>query len=195
MCRKPLCSHPPPFRSSTLPQECNRFLKKKVYDHQSAFQSRAIPIPRFPPLDQESSTFMGRVLSAVLRLTDPRSTIYSPECGGWFNATDGSELCGISTFSTFNRAIGVIGLGGLDRLLAFHIVHELQLFLHFYRHSVREHSPFLEQLQDRLFPPTALPEGAPKLYAQAKTTLEKVRPGAQGLGGKGGLRDFGDGIS
>lgn len=159
-----------------MSQECNRFLKKKVYDHQSSYQSRAIPIPRFPPLaGEEATTFMGRVLSAVLRVTDPRSTVFSPECSGWYQAGDGSEVCGLGTFSVMTRAIGVIGLGGLDRLLAFHIVHQLGLFLRFYRANVvREHAPFLEQLHDRLFPPWASPDVAPKLYATAKTTLEKV---------------------
>lgn len=33
-------------------QECNSFLKKKVYDWQSKYQNPAIPIPRFAPSDQ-----------------------------------------------------------------------------------------------------------------------------------------------
>lgn len=33
-------------------QESNQFLKKKVFDWQSQFQSDAIPIPNFPPLDK-----------------------------------------------------------------------------------------------------------------------------------------------
>lgn len=33
-------------------QECNLFLKKKVYDWQSIYQNVAIPIPRFPPADE-----------------------------------------------------------------------------------------------------------------------------------------------
>lgn len=69
-------------------QECNRFLKKKVYDHQSKYQSRAILIPRFPPLDAKNVTFMGRVLGAVLRMTDPKTTIYAPEGPGWFQVSD-----------------------------------------------------------------------------------------------------------
>jgi hypothetical protein len=36
----------------SIQQECNQFLKKKVFDWQSAFQSDSIPIPRFAPKPQ-----------------------------------------------------------------------------------------------------------------------------------------------
>lgn len=40
-------------------QECNSFLKTKVYDHQSMYQSLTIPIPRFAQVDN-SINFVGR---------------------------------------------------------------------------------------------------------------------------------------
>lgn len=157
-----------------IEQECNRFLKKKAYDHQSKYQSRAIPIPRFAPLDSDTTTFMGRVLMAVLKMTDPKTTVYVPECAGWYNQSDGTELCGIGTFSLLNRAIGVIGLGGLDRLLAFNLVHELGKFIGFYKRHLKEYFPFLEELQHKLFPSWSCPENAAKVYATGKLQLEKV---------------------
>jgi hypothetical protein len=33
-------------------QECNAFLKTKVYDWDSLYQSTAIPIPQFPMVDE-----------------------------------------------------------------------------------------------------------------------------------------------
>lgn len=33
-------------------QECNQFLKKKILDWQSDYQSEAIPIPKFQPTDE-----------------------------------------------------------------------------------------------------------------------------------------------
>ncbi len=33
-------------------QECNSFLRTKIHDWQSVYQSKAIPVPRFPPVDQ-----------------------------------------------------------------------------------------------------------------------------------------------
>lgn len=35
-----------------IEQECNSFLKKKIFDEDSAYQSKAIPIPKFPPIDE-----------------------------------------------------------------------------------------------------------------------------------------------
>jgi hypothetical protein len=39
-------------------QESNSFLAKKIYDWQSTYQSDAIPIPKWQPLDRESVNFM-----------------------------------------------------------------------------------------------------------------------------------------
>ncbi|CAF4606545.1 unnamed protein product, partial [Rotaria magnacalcarata] len=43
-------------------QESNSFLKQKIYDFQSTFQSRHIPIPHIPPLGDGSINFMGRLV-------------------------------------------------------------------------------------------------------------------------------------
>ena len=104
--------------SYNVEQEQNKYLQKKVFDSASRFQSRAIPIPRFWPTKDEPtcSNFMGRTLASLLRMTEPQSTIYSPECGGWFTP-DGQEVCGIGTFALLRKCIGISGLSGLDRLL------------------------------------------------------------------------------
>lgn len=52
-------------------QECNSFLRAKVYDWQSIYQSTTIPIPIFPPVD-ESVNFIGRLAREILRITDPK---------------------------------------------------------------------------------------------------------------------------
>jgi hypothetical protein len=51
-------------------QECNSFLKRKVFDWQSTYQSVAIPIPKFPPSDENSVNFIGRLARELLALTD-----------------------------------------------------------------------------------------------------------------------------
>jgi WASH complex subunit strumpellin len=116
---------------------------------------------------------MGRVMAAVLKMTDPKTLVFAPECPGWYQAQDGNEVCGISTFSLLNRAIGVIGLGGLDRLLGFRIVYELGQFVAFYKAQVKDQAPFMEQLQGRLFPTWSLPENAAKLYEKGRSQLER----------------------
>jgi WASH complex subunit strumpellin len=41
-------------------QECNTYLKKKIFDHESIYQSKSIPIPIYPPLT--NSTFDNVIL-------------------------------------------------------------------------------------------------------------------------------------
>ena len=56
-------------------QECNVFLRQKVYDWQSIYQSTAIPIPHYKPVDS-SATFIGRLASEILKITDTRCLHY-----------------------------------------------------------------------------------------------------------------------
>ena len=80
-------------------QECNSFLRKKVYDWQSQFQSDAIPIPHFPPVlpdkaqclkggynyqAQLSANFMGRLTRELINLTDVKHTVYVECMQGWY---------------------------------------------------------------------------------------------------------------
>ena len=60
-------------------RECNSFLRQKVYDWQSIYQSTTIPIPRFLPVDG-SVTFIGRLASEILRITDTKYVTYNVMC-------------------------------------------------------------------------------------------------------------------
>jgi WASH complex subunit strumpellin len=53
-------------------QECNAFMRQKVLDWQSVYQSKSIPIPKFIPLDPYSVNFIGRLARELLRVTDPK---------------------------------------------------------------------------------------------------------------------------
>lgn len=53
-------------------KECNTFLRRKVHDWQSEYQSSNIPIPIFAPTDNVSVNFIGRLATEILRKTDPR---------------------------------------------------------------------------------------------------------------------------
>lgn len=55
-----------------LLQECNQLVKKKISDHESIYQSVAIPIPKFAPSDPHSVNFIGRLVREILRITDPK---------------------------------------------------------------------------------------------------------------------------
>lgn len=76
-------------------QECNEFLKKKVYDWQSEYQSEAIPIPLFDrpkhPDQAKFANFTGRVVNELLRHSSPLTSIYAPFKQGWFSLNDNKE--------------------------------------------------------------------------------------------------------
>jgi WASH complex subunit strumpellin len=170
-------------------QEANRYLKKKTFDSASRYQSKAIPIPRFASNPFSSSkqevdssgavNFMGRVMSALLFLTDSTRTIYAPECSAWFTISDqknatASEVCGMRTLGVLERALGAIGLRGLDRLLSFRAVFEFNAFLKFYDSDVYQFRPLLDSVRDSLFPEYRIIANASKTYANPMKKVEKL---------------------
>ena len=46
----------------------------QVLDWQSVYQSKAIPVPRFAPVDG-SVNFIGRLAREILRITDPKYVV------------------------------------------------------------------------------------------------------------------------
>ncbi|ESO94074.1 hypothetical protein LOTGIDRAFT_176734, partial [Lottia gigantea] len=89
-----------------------------VLDWQSVYQSTAIPIPRFPPVD-ESVNFIGRLAREILRITDSRTTIYIDQMKAWYDVKTKQEVANRTLFQQIHRAVGGFGLSGLDRLLCF----------------------------------------------------------------------------
>ncbi len=182
-------------------QEANRYLKKKIFDSNSRYQSKAIPIPRLLSASAANSdgaiNCMGRVMNAILILTDSTSTVYAPECSAWFNHpapdqvkemntawfTSGQqdasknqtvEVCGVRTFALLERTLGPIGLRGLDRLFGFRAVFEFNTFLKFYQNEVHPFRTLLDQVREGLFPEHKIPPNASKLYQTAKAKVEKL---------------------
>uniref|UniRef100_A0A4W5JY73 WASH complex subunit 5 n=1 Tax=Hucho hucho TaxID=62062 RepID=A0A4W5JY73_9TELE len=109
-------------------QECNSFLRTKIQDWQSVYQSTHIPIPKFPSVD-ESATFIGRLCREILRITDPKMTCYMDQLNTWYDLKTHQEVTNNRLFSEIQDTLGTFGLNGLDRLLCFMIVKELQNFL------------------------------------------------------------------
>ncbi|XP_076032316.1 WASH complex subunit strump [Oratosquilla oratoria] len=107
-------------------QECNQLLRKKVPDHDSLYQSVAIPIPRFAPTDNQSVNFIGRLAREILRVTDPKNTVYVELLGAWYDSRTHTEVLTHSIMAKVESSISTAGLTGLDKLLAFLIVTELQ---------------------------------------------------------------------
>ncbi len=112
----------------SVEQECNSFLRKKVYDRQSRFQSDAIPIPNFAPVTERpadkgpspkapSVNFTGRLTRELLAQTDPKNTVYVESMQGWYDQK-GTEVVGIRTFSLLHRGQCTTLLMPLDHALS-----------------------------------------------------------------------------
>eukprot|EP01113_Clastostelium_recurvatum_P044787 TRINITY_DN759_c0_g1_i3.p1 TRINITY_DN759_c0_g1~~TRINITY_DN759_c0_g1_i3.p1 ORF type:complete len:1198 (+),score=276.33 TRINITY_DN759_c0_g1_i3:52-3645(+) len=156
-------------------QECNSFLKKKTYDWQSQYQNSAIPIPLYSqPIGSESVNFIGRLARELLAQTTCKSTIYLDQMSAWYEPSTGRELVGIRTMSILLRSVGVFGITGLDKLLSFMIVKDLQTFVGQIRSATeRTFKGFLAELENVLNPTTTIPTNTQKLYM---TALARTKP-------------------
>lgn len=166
-------------------QECNKFLRRRILPDASRFQSAAIPLPLFlrPPAGDTSGaiTFMGRLVDALLCLTDPRRTVYGPGClgGAWHEAAGGREVAGLGLFSLLSAAVSVPGLAGVDRLLGFAVERELSRAAKAHATELRAGlGAALATLADELAPTSAAPPRAaaalPALAARARRPLDAL---------------------
>jgi len=120
---------------------------------------------------------MGRVVRELLQVTDPRTTIYVESLRGWCDPSSGNELVGMRTLDLIERGVGVFGLSGMDRLVSFMIVAELQKFLSTYKKTLNQKlKKFLQQLGTELHPPEQFPADAQELYRLALANTQKLWP-------------------
>jgi WASH complex subunit strumpellin len=162
-------------------QECNSFLKQKIYDWQSNYQSDTIPIPIFSPIvpkDKniaQSINFMGRLARELLQQTDTKLTIYSEQGMAWYDNNNSREIIGIRTFSLLQRGVGIFGLTGLDKLLCFMCVKELSDLVKSIRTLCNKQvKDFLANLTNNLHPTQQFPANTQQLYGQAISKTSKL---------------------
>ncbi|KAF5292891.1 hypothetical protein FQR65_LT11143 [Abscondita terminalis] len=107
-------------------QECNGFLRNKVHAWESLYQSRYVPIPHYPSTDFNSVNFVGRLARELIRLTDPKSSIYIEQTSTWYDAKTRKPILSKQEFALITSALEITGLVGLDRLFSFMIITNLQ---------------------------------------------------------------------
>eukprot|EP00823_Brevimastigomonas_motovehiculus_P005461 TRINITY_DN4036_c0_g1_i1.p1 TRINITY_DN4036_c0_g1~~TRINITY_DN4036_c0_g1_i1.p1 ORF type:complete len:1167 (+),score=288.35 TRINITY_DN4036_c0_g1_i1:375-3503(+) len=171
-------------------QESNQFLKKKILDWQSDYQSDAIPIPQFAPITSSSSSSnsrdprsyslnaMGRLVRELIRQTDARTTVYVDGLQGWYDEKN-REVVGIRTFFLLHRSLGVFGLTGLDRLISFMIVKDLTDFVRLFRKTLSQTAnvrSFLSKLSHELHPTSQFPPNTNSIYEAALQKTQKLWP-------------------
>ncbi|XP_024427821.2 WASH complex subunit 5 [Desmodus rotundus] len=159
-------------------QECNNFLRTKIQDWQSMHQSTHIPIPKFAPVD-ESVTFIGRLCREILRITDPKVTCHIDQLNTWYDLKTHQEVTSSRLFSEIQTTLGTFGLNGLDRLLCFMIVKELQNFLSMLQKSIlrdRTVQDTLKTLTNAVSPVKSIVANSNKIYFSAIAKTQKIWP-------------------
>uniref|UniRef100_A0A8D2ZZ93 WASH complex subunit 5 n=1 Tax=Scophthalmus maximus TaxID=52904 RepID=A0A8D2ZZ93_SCOMX len=157
-------------------QECNSFLRTKIQDWQSVHQSTHIPIPKFPSVD-ESATFIGRLCREILRITDPKVTCYIDQMNTWYDLKSHQEVTNSRLFSEIQNTLGTFGLNGLDRLLCFMIVKELQNFLTMLQKTILKDRGVVDVFKAMLGavnPVQGIVGNASKVYASAVAKTQKI---------------------
>uniref|UniRef100_A0A3Q2YBW3 WASH complex subunit 5 n=1 Tax=Hippocampus comes TaxID=109280 RepID=A0A3Q2YBW3_HIPCM len=150
--------------------------KAKIQDWQSVYQSTHIPIPKFPPVD-ESATFIGRLCREILRITDPKVTCYIDQMNTWYDLKSHQEVTSKRLFSEIQSSLGTFGLNGLDRLLCFMIVKELQNFLTMIQKTILKDKGAVEVFKAMLGavnPVQGIVGNASKVYASAVAKTPKI---------------------
>ena len=114
-------------------KECNTFLRNKVQDWQSQYQSSTVPIPTFSPLQGDcshSNNFIGRLAYEILQCTDPQYTIYIDLKAAWYDKKPPhKEILDSRFFYKVREAIGPAGLVGLDRLYTYMFAADLKKYV------------------------------------------------------------------
>uniref|UniRef100_A0A8C9SLQ9 WASH complex subunit 5 n=1 Tax=Scleropages formosus TaxID=113540 RepID=A0A8C9SLQ9_SCLFO len=157
-------------------QECNSFLRTKIQDWQSVYQSTHIPIPKYSPVD-ESATFIGRLCREILRITDPKVTCYIDQMNTWYDMRTHQEVTNNRLFSEIQHTLGTFGLNGLDRLLCFMIVKELQNFLNMLQKTILRDKAVVDifkVLLSAVNPVKGIVANAAKVYANAVAKTQKI---------------------
>uniref|UniRef100_A0A4W6EII0 WASH complex subunit 5 n=1 Tax=Lates calcarifer TaxID=8187 RepID=A0A4W6EII0_LATCA len=150
--------------------------KSKIQDWQSVYQSTHIPIPKFPSVD-ESATFIGRLCREILRITDPKTTCYIDQLNTWYDLKSHQEVTNNRLFSEIQNTLGTFGLNGLDRLLCFMIVKELQNFLTMLQKTILKDKAVVDVFKAMLGavnPIQGIVANASKVYASAVTKTQKI---------------------
>nr|XP_060628743.1 WASH complex subunit 5 [Anolis sagrei ordinatus] len=160
----------------SVEQECNNFLRTKIQDWQSIYQSTHIPIPKFAPVD-ESVTFIGRLCREILRITDPKVACYIDQLNTWYDMKTHQEVSSSRLFSEIQDTLGTFGLNGLDRLLCFMIVKELQNFLRMFQKTVMHDKGVheaLKSLMKSVSPLKGIVANCVKVYSAAIAKTQKI---------------------
>ncbi|XP_067646420.1 WASH complex subunit homolog 5 [Eurosta solidaginis] len=168
-------------------KECNAFLRNKVQDWQSRYQSQTIPIPSFAQLQGDptnSNNFIGRLAHEILQCTDPKQTIFLDLKATWYEKrAPHKEILNACFFSKVRGAIGPAGLVGLDRLYSYIFVADLKRNLDKLQKNLTNDKMWLDalnslsvELESKQFPDKNAAANPLKFYSNYHNRWLKVWP-------------------
>ncbi|XP_047367322.1 WASH complex subunit 5 isoform X2 [Vespa velutina] len=82
-------------------------------------------------------TFIGRLTRELIRITDPRNTVYIEHTLAWYDIKTQVEVLNYKVFTMILDAIGTPGLAGMDKLISFYIVIELENVINYIEKEMR----------------------------------------------------------
>ncbi|KAI5713146.1 hypothetical protein M8J75_014032 [Diaphorina citri] len=124
-------------------------------------------------------TFVGRLADELVSMTDPKQSMYVENTTAWYNVKTQKEIFNMKIFSLIIKAIGISGLVGLDNVLGFRIVKNIQsVFSQLFNYSNdKPCQDILAQMSKELSPNTNPISNPTKLYPQYLSKMNKYLMG------------------
>jgi WASH complex subunit strumpellin len=121
---------------------------------------------------------IGRFARELLQQSNYRRTTYLDQMSAWFDPPSGREVVGIKTFAQLLRSLGAFGISGLDRLLCFMTVKDLQSFTAQTRAAVekKDMKQFLVEFEGELHPTSIIPMNTQKVYSSGTNKTKGLIP-------------------
>jgi WASH complex subunit strumpellin len=135
------------------------------------YQKEEIPVQKVDTSDISCITFMGKIVKELLALCDIRKNIFIEWMHGWYD-NSGNEVLGLETITVLYKGLGIVGLSGVDRLLACIVTQNLKAFLRHYKASVI-YTTFKDIWKD-LQPISQIPEKGLKVYNSMMIEIKKI---------------------
>lgn len=151
-------------------QECNSFLKKKIFAKESMYQSKNIPIPVYSKLgsgnasNDQSVNFIGRLAREILRITDPKTTYYIEKKSAWYDLKTKEEVVSLRLFKKLEASLNSFGLHGLDSFYSFMISKDLQSVLNFLKKNEKSLEDCYNKSISQMLPLNSVSSRNPCLY-------------------------------
>ncbi|XP_051156223.1 WASH complex subunit 5 isoform X2 [Leptopilina boulardi] len=87
--------------------------------------------------DSNSVTFMGRLAHELIRITDPKTTVYIEHTLAWYDLRNQTEIIDHKVFSMILKAMGTPGLSRLDKMISFYVAVELENLVQYVNQGVK----------------------------------------------------------